>query len=131
MTRTIPMYAIDDRRFVEQLREANQEVEERIRFRTQQLAETDERLRVLSAQNDRFLAVASRDLRNPLDVIETVASILSEDGDLGAAERRELLDRIGRTCRKMRDLLDGLLDVARLTGLLEMTTVEQASPARR
>lgn len=77
----------------------------------------DRRNRELAAANaelDAFAYAASHDLRAPLRGIENMARFLSED--VGAAlddEARDKLERIRRAARRLHQLIDSLLDVAR------------------
>jgi len=78
------------------------------------LAETNERLRALDEHKDRLLGIAAHDLRSPLAGIESVAELLK--GPLGgdATEREKWLALIVTACRTMRNLINSLLDVAKI-----------------
>ena len=67
-----------------------------------------------SRAKDEFLAMLSHELRNPLNVIAGAISILDKIGkpDEPAARTRQLVQR---QVRHLADLLDDLLDVARVT----------------
>lgn len=64
----------------------------------------------LAGKNDRleeFVGVVSHDLRNPLTVAEGSASLAQETGDL------EHLEQVRESHRRMREIIDGLLVLAR------------------
>lgn len=74
-------------------------------------AEEEQRENV--AQRDRFLAMLSHELRNPLTALYTSASVLGRRPL--AAEERAWQKIILDGARQMKHLLDDLLDVARIT----------------
>ena len=65
-------------------------------------------------QRDRFLAMLSHELRNPLGAIVNAAAVLESDST-DAAIRQEAMSAIQRQSDQMRRLLDDLLDVSRIT----------------
>jgi len=75
-------------------------------------AETEAREAV--AQRDRFLAMLSHELRNPLAAILSAASLVQRSVDDGD-EILQPCEVIGRQAAQMSTLLDDLLDVARIT----------------
>jgi two-component system CheB/CheR fusion protein len=69
---------------------------------------------------DRFLAVLSHELRNPLASIDSAASLLLTPG-VRAADRESASQVVRRQARAMKSLMNDLLDVSRLTfGRLEL-----------
>jgi two-component system CheB/CheR fusion protein len=82
-------------------------MEERLRARTEELIAADRR-------RNEFLAMLSHELRNPLAPIMTSVYLLRErapDNDPVVREAREMIER---QAQRMKHLLDGLLDIARL-----------------
>jgi PAS domain S-box-containing protein len=102
----------------EQLRKAAGDLEERVRERTQQLMQTNEKLEAAfeEAQHairmrEEVLAVVSHDLRNPLAAIQMAAALLLLR--LGADMRsRKQVETIHRSATRMEHLLGDLLDMA-------------------
>lgn len=84
---------------------------------TQDVTDEHERRARLERQNqrlDRFAGVVSHDLRSPLNVIGGSLALLREaarDGDGDLVE--ENVDRISRACRRMDDIIDNVLTLAR------------------
>jgi len=70
---------------------------------------------------DRFLAVLSHELRNPLAAVLTASEMLASSAPTGAAEQARAVMLVHRQARTMKLLLDDLLDVSRLAvGRIEL-----------
>jgi two-component system, OmpR family, sensor kinase len=93
----------------EELSRLNNEVINRER----ELARKSASLERLSAEKSRLLAIAAHDLRNPLTVIASYADLLRTD-DLSREEERLFIDEISQSARFMTELVEELLDSARL-----------------
>ncbi len=104
------MVDITDRKAAEsRLREANDRLEERVAAKT---AELREALRELEA----FTYSASHDLRTPLRGIEGFSTLLLMDYEEQLdAQGRDYLRRIRRGAQRLAHLIDGMLDLSRLT----------------
>jgi len=76
------------------------------------IAETKAREAV--EQRDRFLAMLSHELRNPLGAIVSAATVLDRQ-QASETDRQEARDVILRQSEQMRRLLDDLLEVSRIT----------------
>ena len=89
--------------------------EEEIRKKNKQLEELNE------AKN-KFLGIASHDLRNPLYTIRSFSEILHEEmvGDLNA-EQKDMLGKIYHASTFMKSLLENLLDISKIeSGTIEL-----------
>jgi PAS domain S-box-containing protein len=104
------LFDITERRLAAQkLEDLNTELENRVRLRTAQLEASNRELEAFSYS-------VSHDLRAPLRAIDGFANILSEDfavalGDAGCNH----LQRIRTASQRMSQLIDDLLDLARIT----------------
>ena len=89
----------------------------------QALAQTEQAraaLQEADAAKDRFLAVLSHELRNPLASIDSAASLLLTPA-AGGDDREQAAQVVQRQVAVMRSLMNDLLDVSRLTfGRLEL-----------
>ena len=97
----------EDRR--EALLHANSLLEDRVRARTLELERANDEL-------EAFAYSASHDLRTPLRAIDAYAAILLEDAGATLDERsRDFLGRIRSSTRRMTELVDGMLELSKLS----------------
>jgi|GEM_PF-1451491 len=93
------------------LEQANNELEIRVRQRTEELENANERLLKMDEQKTKFLALASHELRTPLTSIHGFLSLLlaEKTGALTDPQKRSLSamkKSTDRLCRLVADLLD-------------------------
>ncbi len=83
--------------------------------RTLDLAKVINKLGDLNELKNKFLGIASHDLRNPIYVIRSYSEIL-RDSTLGPVNEKQLklLDKIFDNSEFMRGLLDNLLDISKI-----------------
>ena len=72
----------------------------------------------------RFVADASHELRTPLTSLQTNIEVLKEQERLEPEQRGRLFADLEREAHEMRDLITGLLELARGDANLERTTVQ-------
>jgi signal transduction histidine kinase len=111
--------AVERARVEEALRLANQDLEQRVRDRTEALERADRR-------KDEFLAVLGHELRNPLAPIVSAIEVLEWTGvsESNASQARAV---VRRQVRHMTRLIDDLLDVGRITSdrlVLQLSAVD-------
>ena len=97
---------IERARAEEALRVVNQELEARVRDRTQALERADRR-------KDEFLAVLGHELRNPLSPILSALEVMNPEAP--EADHVQARGVVRRQVRQMARLIDDLLDVGRIT----------------
>jgi len=105
--------ALDDER--RRLEEANTHYRETLEARVTELKQEMERRKWAEQAKDHFVSMVSHDLRTPLAIAKEAVSLLG-DGTLGtfAPDQRRILDIARRNMDCLADLIDDLLDVARL-----------------
>ncbi len=97
------------RLLAEELAEANRNLERRIRERTAELEAANRELEAFSYS-------VSHDLRAPVRRIDGFIHILLEDhGEKLDAVGRDALQRVGSSAQRMGELIEGLLQLSRLT----------------
>src|SRR6185437_12592292 len=132
-----PPSSIDE---VQQVQDAFEEADEKLRERQQRLNEAlaaEQRSRREAEQasraKDEFLAMLGHELRNPLNAITSAVSVL-HSVDQKSEEALRARDIIDRQMVSLRELVDDLLDVARVTSgriLLSAKPIDLAKVARR
>lgn len=106
----------------EELWEANEALEERVRDRTAALEAAKEAAEAASEAKSRFLANMSHEMRTPLHGVMGAAQLL-EYRDLDTDSRR-LLEMLMRSARALLSLIDDTLDLAKIEeGRLEFENV--------
>jgi signal transduction histidine kinase len=110
----------DFKRAEEALREANENLEDRVEQRTWELkqslkAQQEARELAQAAQETRtrFIASASHDLLQPMSAARLFLSSLREERELTDGPRT-LVDRVDTSLSAAEEMLDGLIDLARL-----------------
>ena len=103
------------KRLVKALREMNQELEQRVKKRTAQLARANESLLSSNVELQQFAYVASHDLQAPLRTIAVYAGFLKSDyGEQLGEEANQHVDRIVGGATRMQTLIKNLLTLARV-----------------
>ena len=95
---------------IEQLQAEKAGVEARVRERTRELSEANERLVALNAEKDTFLGICSHDLKNPLNGIAGMAGLIVVDAGDAAQVRSHAAD-ILQSSEYMSHLVHNLLDI--------------------
>ncbi len=84
-------------------------------LREQEIHEKNDQLKELNELKNKFLGIASHDLRNPLYLIKTFSEVM-KDGTMGEVNKRqgESLQKIYNASLFMQDLLENLLDISQI-----------------
>ncbi len=113
----------------EQITQMNEELENRVRVRTAELAEANTKLEVALRQaeaagraKDTFVANMSHELRQPLHIVIGFTEALKEEAqDAGRAELVPDLNKILSAARHLLDLINDILDLAKISaGRMEL-----------
>jgi PAS domain S-box-containing protein len=109
--------AVQNVRLVESVREHEGELQEK----NEQLTQLVERLRAADKMKSEFLANTSHELRTPLNSIIGFLDLVIDGVVTDATERTDLLRQAARSSRQLLDLINGVLDLARIeAGRLEL-----------
>ncbi|MCF6264085.1 MAG: hybrid sensor histidine kinase/response regulator [Xanthomonadales bacterium] len=105
----------------QQLKEANELLEQRVQQRTAKLHETNLELdaarqvaEVANQSKTRFLAAASHDLLQPMNAARLFVSVLRQKTESNNNEESKLVVRIDRCLTAAEELLSALLDISKL-----------------
>lgn len=83
--------------------------------RTAELEEAYQQLELLERSKSDFITVVSHELRTPLTLINGYSQMLSDDeAVVSDAFRKQLVDGIVIGARRMRDIVDSMLDVVKI-----------------
>ena len=112
----------ENKRLVEELRQANARLETEVAERTQELRLANESLRSLDKLKSEFLSVVSHELRTPLSVILLESQILTQNADAIAPEKLgEVYMTLLTNARRLQILINNLLDFSLIErGALEL-----------
>lgn len=108
----------------------NVELQDKIKEATDELRQTNKRLRAIDASKDEFISMASHQLRTPLTSIKGYISMLLE-GDLGrlAPAQRKALEEAYNSSQRMVYLIGDFLNLSRLqTGRFEIERSRASLP---
>jgi signal transduction histidine kinase len=107
--------AIQNALTVEQIKELNAHLEQRIDFATKELRRSNAQLQKLDEAKDDFISMASHQLRTPLTSIKGYLSMMME-GDIGkvSADQQKVLNEAFMSSERMVRLISDFLNVSRL-----------------
>ncbi len=107
--------AIQNALSVQEVRDVNASLEQRIDAATAELRTSNARLKRLDAAKDEFLSMASHQLRTPLTSVKGYLSMML-DGDVGkiTAMQRQVLEEAFSSSERMVHLIHDFLNVSRL-----------------
>jgi len=90
-----------------------EQLEELVQERTRQLADAHEQLKAIDETKNEFLAAISHELRTPANGILGIGS-LAIDSMAPCAEKEEMQGFFEQSCRRLTDMLDSAMYLARL-----------------
>jgi signal transduction histidine kinase/DNA-binding response OmpR family regulator len=112
----------------EKLRQANEELEQRVRERTEELRQSRDAARAGSEAKSAFVATMSHEIRTPMNAMIGMLELLSYSKL--SADQREMLSAARDSSRSLLTLIDDILDFSKIeVGKLEIH-LEPCSVAR-
>jgi len=120
--------AIENTSLYTELFNSHQDLERRVRERTQELARLNEELTKLNKVKSDFVSAVSHELRTPLTSIKGYASILMAGklGDVTPAQK-ERLQKIDKHSNSLAHLVNNLLDISRIESGKVQMSIKEAS----
>ena len=97
----------------DELRKHRENLEDMVRHRTEQLAEAKARAEAANREKSRFLANMSHELRTPLNAVLGFSRLLKSGPDV-TPRQREMLDTIARSGEHLLNLINNVLDMAKI-----------------
>ena len=107
--------AIQNALSLQEVREINDTLQQRIDAATEELRRSNEQLRSLDQAKDEFVSMASHQLRTPLTSVKGYISMVLE-GDVGkvSADQKKLLSEAFTSSERMVHLINDFLNVSRI-----------------
>jgi PAS domain S-box-containing protein len=94
---------------------ARHKIEEVVRERTKELADTNQRLQSTNAELEQFAYIASHDLQEPLRKINMFAGLLGNSLENPSERTQKHLDSIGISVQRMTNLIHDILSYSQLS----------------
>jgi signal transduction histidine kinase len=105
----------NNRKLMQQLKDANETLEHKVQERTKELAKANQTLIDLNSEKNRYIGMVAHDLRNPIGVAESFSALLIKDLDLvDKHTEREYLGHINKSCNFSLDLIHNFLNVSKI-----------------
>lgn len=104
---------------IHEQKNANQELENRVRERTLELNKANDELRKTNKELEQFAYVSSHDLQEPLRKIQTFSELLYNKIDESQKTERAYIEKIKNSASRMSDLIRDLLNLSKLSNVDE------------
>ena len=112
----------------ETLQKVNATLEEKVKERTQELAEKNDRLTKMDRMKSDFLAIAGHELRTPLSVIAGYAQMLQDAAEQFEESQKSMLyDQIVNGAERLAEVTDQILDMAREEHIVPLLSKSESS----
>ena len=107
--------ALENAQLYAEIKQFNQQLEQKVAERTQALQEAYGQLERLDKTKTDFITIASHELRTPLTIVNFNAQMLLEDEQIQANEyHKKWSVGIGRGAARMEEVVQSMLDVAKI-----------------
>lgn len=105
---------IENIRLVDDLKQANLILEQKVEERTQEVVLQRDELQTLNATKDKFFSILAHDLKNPFTAIISITKSLSDNyNDLDEEDKHYSVTRVNKSVNHLYELLENLLIWAR------------------
>ncbi|MHC1781090.1 MAG: ATP-binding protein [Bacteroidales bacterium] len=106
---------ISNRKLMDHLKEANQNLEEKVKMRTQDLEIVNNRLSELNIEKNRYIGMVAHDLRNPIGIAVSFSELLiNEYDEIPKESQIDYLGNINESCSYSLNLINDFLDVSKI-----------------
>jgi signal transduction histidine kinase len=105
--------ALSNASLYEKVQSFNRELENRVKERTRELQQAYAKLELLDKNKSDFIKISSHEIKTPITVISGYMQMLALDNAL-EERHRELIKNTNTGIQRLRDIVNTMLDVARL-----------------
>lgn len=118
---------IQNRELLESLKEANENLENKVKERTKELEKLNSKLSELNIEKNKYIGMVTHDLRSPIGTAESFSALLIDDYHETPTEKHlEYLGIINNRCNFSLDLIDNFLNVSKIeSGTFDLKITEQ------
>ncbi len=111
-----------NKRLMRSLQETNLSLEEKVKFRTKELEDANEKLRDLNIEKNKYIGIVAHDLRNPIGAAKSFSDLMLLDFDLYDKEEHDMfLQSINKQCSFALNLIEDFLDISKIeAGIFEL-----------
>lgn len=103
------------------LQHANQNLEEKVKERTEELLRSNQALETSNTELAQYASVASHDLQEPLRKIATFSRIIQERFLNSSSEAEQFMEKVIFSSERMRILINDLLNYSKLSAVSHFT----------
>ncbi|MFZ1401392.1 MAG: ATP-binding protein, partial [Candidatus Promineifilaceae bacterium] len=107
--------ALENAQLYAEIKQFNQQLEQKVDERTQALQEASGRLERLDKTKTDFITIASHEMRTPLTIVNFNAQMLLDDAEILAnSYHKKWIEGINRGALRMEEVVQSMLDVAKI-----------------
>lgn len=111
-----------NRKLMRNLHEANHNLEEKVKSRTIELENVNEKLKYLNLEKNKYIGTVAHDLRNPIGNINSFSGLLISEYDVFSREQHfKFLSIINERSSYSLNMIESLLDVSKIeSGIMDL-----------
>ncbi len=118
--------ALENASLYESMARFNQQLEERVRARTEELESAYKVLEQMDRTKSDFISIASHELRTPITVLRGYSQILSTHPAIKSDESvQQMMDGILSGAQRMYEIVNSMIDLAKMDSRLMQLSLEQ------
>lgn len=116
----------NNKELLSQLQEANVNLEEKVKQRTNELVQVNERLKSLNIEKNKYIGIVAHELRNPIGNIYNLSELLISGFETYTVEKQlEFLESICERSQYSIKLINSFLDASKIeSGVLDLSFKE-------
>ncbi len=111
-----------NRKLMRNLQEANQSLEEKVKLRTMELEQSNDKLKHLNIEKNKYVGIVAHDLRGPIGNVFNFSELLiSQYSDLSEEQHKKFLSIINERSSYSLNMIESFLDASKIeSGILDL-----------